>query len=166
MTMRLLLTRLAIAAALILIPIVSLPSPASAINCAAPANAQEAIQCGASGAAGEDASKEKLSEITNRSNTNLGNTIKRVLNILSVIIAIIAIIMIVIGGARFVVSAGKQESVSAAKNTVLYAIIGLIIVALAQAIVHFVLRETTGAASSTPTTKQPAGGNRGSSGGD
>ncbi len=67
----------------------------------------------------------------------------KIINILSVIVGVIAVIMIIIGGFRYITSGGKQESVTGAKNTILYAIIGLIIVALAQVIVRFVLTKTT-----------------------
>jgi hypothetical protein len=71
--------------------------------------------------------------------TSVTDLIKKIINILSVLIGAIAVVMIILGGFRYVTSAGKQESVTAAKNTILYAIIGLVIVALAQVIVHFVL---------------------------
>jgi hypothetical protein len=76
-------------------------------------------------------------------NTGLTGTIKNVVNVLSVIVGVVAVIMIVIGGFRYVTSGGKQESVTAAKNTILYALVGLVIVALAQVIVRFVLTRTT-----------------------
>jgi hypothetical protein len=69
-------------------------------------------------------------------------TLRKFVNIISVIIGIVAVIMIIFGGFRYITSGGKQESVSAAKNTILYALIGLIIVALAQVIVRFVLANT------------------------
>jgi hypothetical protein len=69
--------------------------------------------------------------------------IRKIINILSVIVGIIAVIMIIIGGFRYITSGGASEKVTGAKNTLLYAIIGLIIVALAQVIVRFVLRNTT-----------------------
>ena len=75
--------------------------------------------------------------------TSLNDLITKIVNILSVVVGIVAVIMIIIGGFRYVTSGGKQESVSSAKNTILYAIIGLVIVALAQIIVHFVLKNTT-----------------------
>jgi hypothetical protein len=53
------------------------------------------------------------------------------------------VIMIIYAGFRYVTSGGRDESVKGAKNTILYAIIGLVIVALAQIIVHFVLAKTT-----------------------
>lgn len=75
--------------------------------------------------------------------STVNHLITVVINILSVIVGVIAVIMIIIGGFRYITSAGKQESVTSAKNTILYAIIGLVIVALAQIIVHFVLNKTT-----------------------
>ena len=62
-----------------------------------------------------------------------------VINILSWVVGILSVIMIIIAGFRYVTSGGKNESVTGAKNTILYAIVGLVIVALAQVIVRFVL---------------------------
>jgi hypothetical protein len=53
--------------------------------------------------------------------------------------------MIIIGGLRYITSGGRDTGVTSAKNTILYAIIGLIIVALAQLLVRFVLRQVTSA---------------------
>ena len=47
--------------------------------------------------------------------------------------------MIVIGGFRYVISSGNDQAVSGAKNTIIFALVGLVIVALAQFIVHFVI---------------------------
>jgi heme/copper-type cytochrome/quinol oxidase subunit 2 len=73
--------------------------------------------------------------------------VTNIINILSVVVGVIAVIMIIFAGFRYVTSSGKDESVKGAKNTILYAIIGLVIVALAQIIVHFVLAKTTNATS-------------------
>lgn len=73
----------------------------------------------------------------------LNDTIATVINILSVIVGVIAVIMIIIGGFRYITSGGDSTKVTAAKNTILYALIGLIIVAIAQVIVKFVLGKAT-----------------------
>jgi hypothetical protein len=75
----------------------------------------------------------------------LNTLIRRVINLLSVIVGIVAVIMIIIGGLRYITSGGSDTGVTSAKNTILYAIIGLIIVALAQLLVRFVLRQVTSA---------------------
>jgi hypothetical protein len=51
----------------------------------------------------------------------------------------ISLIMIVVGGFKYAISAGDSNAVTSAKNTVLYAIIGLVITIFSQVIVSFVL---------------------------
>lgn len=68
----------------------------------------------------------------------------KIINIFSIIVGVIAVIMIIFGGFRYITSGGQQEGVKNAKNTILYALIGLVIVALAQIIVKFVLNKATG----------------------
>jgi hypothetical protein len=80
---------------------------------------------------------------TSNAPTELEKKITKAINLFSVIVGIVAVVMVIYGGFRYVTSGGKQESVTNAKNTLLYAIIGLVIVALSQAIVHFVLKSTT-----------------------
>lgn len=69
----------------------------------------------------------------------LDKVVAQIVNVLSVIIGIIAVIAIILGGAKYITSGGDSGKVSSAKNTVIYALVGLIIVALAQVIVRFVL---------------------------
>ena len=64
---------------------------------------------------------------------------KQVTNTILYIVGIIAVVMLIIGGIRYVISGGDSKKVTDAKNTVLYAIIGLIIAFLAFAIVNFVI---------------------------
>jgi len=64
---------------------------------------------------------------------------KQVTNTILYIVGIIAVIMLIIGGIRYVISGGDSKKVTDAKNTVLYAIIGLVIAFLAFAIVNFVV---------------------------
>ena len=64
---------------------------------------------------------------------------RQITNTILYIVGIIAVIMLIIGGIRYVVSGGDSKKVTDAKNTVLYAIIGLIISFLAFAIVNFVI---------------------------
>lgn len=66
-----------------------------------------------------------------------------IINIFSVIVGIIAVIMIIIGGFQYIVSGGDSGKVSNAKNTILYALIGLVIVAFAQFVVKFILGRIT-----------------------
>ncbi|HEX4774054.1 MAG TPA: pilin [Candidatus Saccharimonadales bacterium] len=83
--------------------------------------------------------------VSQSSLAKIGHT---VVNWFSLIIGIIAVIMLIYGGFRYITSGGSSEKVGNAKNTLIYAIIGLVIVALAQIIVHFVLSQTNSAISS------------------
>ena len=64
---------------------------------------------------------------------------KQVTNTILYIVGIIAVVMLIVGGIKYLVSGGDAKKVTDAKNTVLYAIIGLVISFLAFAIVNFVI---------------------------
>lgn len=64
---------------------------------------------------------------------------KTIVNVILFVVGAVAVIMIIIGGVRYVVSGGDQNNVKAAKDTILYAVIGLIIAILAYAVVNFIV---------------------------
>ena len=68
---------------------------------------------------------------------------RTITNILLFLVGAIAVIMLIIGGIRYVVSGGDQSAVTSAKNTILYAIVGIIVALLAYGIVNFVLTQLT-----------------------
>lgn len=74
---------------------------------------------------------------------DIQGVIRAVISILSVIVGIAAVIMIVVAGLKYVTSGGDSSSISSAKSTLIYAIVGLVVTAFAQFIVRFVLTETT-----------------------
>ncbi len=74
---------------------------------------------------------------------NIQNVIKTVINIMSAIGGIIAVIMIIIGGFKFMTAAGDSTKAASARNTIIFALAGLVVVAFAQVIVQFVLQRTT-----------------------
>lgn len=67
-----------------------------------------------------------------------GGIFNRITSILLFIVGAVAVIMLIFGGIRYVVSGGDQNNVTAAKNTILYAIIGIVVALLAYAAVRFV----------------------------
>lgn len=67
-----------------------------------------------------------------------------VVNVLLFLIGAISVIMLIIGGIRYTISNGDQGAVTSAKNTILYAIIGLIVAIMAYAIVGFVTGQFAG----------------------
>lgn len=66
------------------------------------------------------------------------------INVLLFVAGALAVIMLIIGGLRYTVSGGNASSVSAAKNTVLYAIVGLLVAFFAYAIVNWVIGAMVG----------------------
>lgn len=62
-----------------------------------------------------------------------------VTNVMLFIVGAIAVIMVIVGGLRYVVSGGNTANITTAKNTILYAVVGLIVAILAYAMVNFVI---------------------------
>ncbi len=117
------------------------PVALSGVVSAQGANIQNGLNCGAElnvQQTGQNCS------LQNTGQTDLQSILTRAVNIFSLIVGVIAVIMIIVGGLKYITSGGDSGNVSSAKNTIIYAIVGLIIVALAQFIVRFVLGTTSG----------------------
>jgi hypothetical protein len=65
--------------------------------------------------------------------------VARVVGLLSFVIGVAAVIMIIIGGLKYVLSSGDPSNITAARNTIIYALVGVVIAAFGQAVVLFVL---------------------------
>lgn len=68
-----------------------------------------------------------------------GGIFQTVTNVLLFIVGAVSVIMLIIGGIRYTISQGDSSAVTSAKNTILYAIIGIIVSLLAFAAVNFVI---------------------------
>ncbi len=104
----------------------------SGLNCGANLDLSTAGQAGSS-----------CSQPTVDAGNKLNNILTLVVNIFSLIVGVVAVIMIIVGGLRYITSGGESSNVSTAKNTIIYAVVGLVVVALAQFIVHFVLAKVS-----------------------
>ena len=71
--------------------------------------------------------------------TKLNDLIATIVNVLSILVGVLAVIMIIWGGFKFIASGGDSNQVASARQTILYAIVGLLIVAFAQVFVRFIL---------------------------
>ena len=69
----------------------------------------------------------------------LAGRVNRVINALFIVAGAIAVIILIAGGIRYITSTGDSTRIQKAKDTILYAVIGLIVVILARAIVGFVI---------------------------
>ncbi len=88
----------------------------------------DSIEEGLKGAGGSDANQDDLKK-----------NIQTVVNVLLFVLGAIAVIVIIIGGIRYTTSNGDAGAIKGAKDTILYAVVGLIVAILAYAIVSFVL---------------------------
>lgn len=74
----------------------------------------------------------------------VATVIQAIINILSLVVGVLAVIFIIIGGLKYITSSGDANNTQSAKNTILFALVGLVIVALAQVLVRFVLGRLAG----------------------
>lgn len=65
--------------------------------------------------------------------------VPKVINTLLFFVGVLAVIMLIFGGIRYIVSGGDSNKVKDAKNTIIYAIVGLVLSLLAYAIVNWVI---------------------------
>ena len=74
---------------------------------------------------------------------DLTTIVKRVINVAMAVLGVVCVIMLIMGGYNYTMSGGDANKVTKAKNTILYAVIGLVIALLALAIVNFVIGGVT-----------------------
>lgn len=111
---------------------------AAGLSMIAPVPAAFAADC----ATPAECAQNGVDQIDNTSSsTSVGDIIKTIVNVLLFILGAVAVIMIVIGGMRYTVSQGDSAAITSAKNTILYAVIGLVVALLAYAIVNFVVTQ-------------------------
>ena len=68
-----------------------------------------------------------------------GNSIvTKIINILLWLVVILSVIMLIFGGIKYATSAGSSEKITSAKNTIMYAIIGLIIAVFSWALISWI----------------------------
>ena len=68
-----------------------------------------------------------------------GGILNNVIDILSIVGGIVVVIMIIVGGIKYITSAGDASATASAKNTIIYGLIGLVVIAMARAIISFVV---------------------------
>jgi hypothetical protein len=71
--------------------------------------------------------------------TTVSGVIKTVVDILSFVVGVAAVISIILSGLKFVTSQGDVKAIESARTGIIFALIGLVIVAFAQVIVRYVL---------------------------
>ncbi len=113
------------------------PMAVPAMVHAAPA-VNDNLNCGANLSFEENCNSDNTT-----AGTEVNTIVENVINIISLVVGVVAVVMIIVGGLRYITSGGESGSVTGAKNTIMYAIVGLIVVAMAQLIVRFVVNRAT-----------------------
>ena len=99
---------------------------------AAPSDAATQACAGVTAAAGGSCTSDS-------SGSDINKLVNTIINLLSWIIGVLAVIILIFGGFKFVISAGDSGRITSARSTIIYALVGLVVVALAQTIVKFVI---------------------------
>lgn len=102
----------------------------------------------------DDAVKRANGCDRNNSKDELPNVITGIINGIIAALGIVAVVFIVIGGVQYMTSAGDSSKTKKAKDTILYATIGLIICVLSFAIVNFVIKNLIGGQATGNYTSQ------------
>lgn len=119
---------------MILAGMLIVPTVALAVAPAVNAESDFTLNSGVSSAKGDGVSDNTASP---------ESLVKQFVNIFLFAVGALSVIMLIWGGIRYTTSAGDSNKVQAAKNTVLYAIVGLVIAILAYAIVNMVIGKFT-----------------------
>lgn len=89
--------------------------------------------------------------------SDVNDIIKVVISVFSTVVGVVAVIMIILAGFKYITSSGDSSKITSAKNTLIYALIGLVIVALAQTIVKFTLSKSTQTPCATNQVRNSSG---------
>lgn len=107
---------------------------------AAPVSAVDVLQNGCRQAPGSEACADNRAQAPGNNQIYGPNGIlTKVARLMSYVVGAVAIIFIIIGGFKYVQSSGDATNVKNAKDTILFALVGLVVAATAQAIVVFVI---------------------------
>ncbi len=131
---------------LAIVAFVSLSLFAAPLMVPAAVYAADEIEQGLCSGANLNASSDGSCDVTaEEAQGTVNNTITFVINTFSIVVGVAAVIMIIVGGFRYIISGGDSGNVQSAKNTILFAVVGLVVVALSQFIVKFVLSKVSSA---------------------
>lgn len=72
-----------------------------------------------------------------------GGVLNGTINIITAIAGFVAVIMIIISGLQMINSGGNSEKISNARNTIIYASVGLVVIALARIIIAFIINKAS-----------------------
>ena len=72
-------------------------------------------------------------------NKELQSNVTDIINVIIGVLGLVCVVVMIIGGVNYMTSSGDTGKVKKAKDTILYGVIGLVVCALAFAIVNWVI---------------------------
>lgn len=78
-----------------------------------------------------------------KADDKLPEMIRTIVNVLLYVLGAVSVVVIIMAGIFYTLSAGDQNQVTKAKNTLMYAVVGLVVALLAYAIVNFIYTAIT-----------------------
>lgn len=118
----------------LLSPMLATAGPVYAVDVFQSCGANGGTNTGA-GAGGTDVCKDAQAQ----SGNPFLSTMKTVISIMALLVGVAAILSLIVGGIKFITAQGDASAVKSARDTVVYSLVGIVVAALAQAIVVFVL---------------------------
>lgn len=128
--------RFLLLASLLTLPAVALPAAVSAVDIV------PSEVCSRGGASDSAVCRDNRSAENNRDRNPIFGSegaLTAAVNILSVVVGIVAVIMIILGGLKYVTSGSNPQDVANARERIIYSLVALVVVALAQVIVRYVI---------------------------
>jgi hypothetical protein len=119
--------------------IVSLTAIFAGVLYAAPAHAFDVFGGACSGGGADSAVCQDKTKGSSNPLTGSNGVLIKIANVIAVAAGVLAIFVIIMAGWKYVTSGGDTAKIQAAKHTLMYAIIGLIVIALSDTIIGFVL---------------------------
>lgn len=103
---------------------------------------------------------------TGEEDAKIGDVAKNIINVVITVLGLVAVLFVVIGGVNYTTSQGDPQKTKKARDTILYAILGVILAVLAYTIVNFVISGITGSGSGSGETSETsdASGSAGAAG--
>lgn len=91
---------------------------------------------------------------TGEEDAKIGDVAKNIINVVITVLGLVAVLFVVIGGVNYTTSQGDPQKTKKARDTILYAILGVILAVLAYTIVNFVISGITGSGSGSGETSE------------
>lgn len=129
-TKKILSLTMAFALAFGLVALVPASSSANAFN--------NGVCSGVNTVLNSDGTVSSAEDCSGDANGQLATLVSRIIDLFSIVVGAVSVLMIIYGGFKYITSSGSDDGTKAAKNTILYALVGLVIVLIAQTIVKFV----------------------------